>query len=122
LLNLAGGDCVEDIERLEADGGFSAVLRRVERELLTRRKRRGLKDRWRCDRERTLPSPASIVDWLERHHDSEAAAHREAGKAFIPGLTAGLQGLWSVNQVLVAFQQSHPRAAGSDARHGCDAG
>ena len=28
FLNLAGGDCVEDIERLERDGGFSAILRR----------------------------------------------------------------------------------------------
>ena len=26
FLNLAGGDCVEDIERLERDSGFSAVL------------------------------------------------------------------------------------------------
>jgi Transposase DDE domain group 1 len=107
FLNLAGGDCVEDIERLEADGGFAEVLRRVERELLTRRERREMKDRWRRDRERTLPSPASILDWLERHHDPEAEAHREAGKAFIPALTTGLRGLWSVNQALLAFEQSH---------------
>jgi hypothetical protein len=35
FLNLAGGDCVADVDRLAADGGFSAVLGRVERELLT---------------------------------------------------------------------------------------
>jgi hypothetical protein len=29
FLNLSGGDCVEDIERLERDGGFSAVLRAI---------------------------------------------------------------------------------------------
>jgi hypothetical protein len=28
FLNLAGGDCVEDLERLEQDSGFTAVLRR----------------------------------------------------------------------------------------------
>ena len=27
FLNLAGGDCVEDLERLETDSGFAAVLR-----------------------------------------------------------------------------------------------
>ena len=31
FLNLAGGDCVEDIERLEHDSGFSAILRAIER-------------------------------------------------------------------------------------------
>src|SRR6202158_907607 len=37
FLNLAGGDCVEDLERLEADSGFAAILKAVERALLTRR-------------------------------------------------------------------------------------
>ena len=32
FLNLAGGDCVADIERLERDGGFSAILRAIEKE------------------------------------------------------------------------------------------
>ena len=32
FLNLAGGDCVDDIERLERDGGFSAILRAIEKE------------------------------------------------------------------------------------------
>ena len=36
LLNLAGGDCVDDIERLERDGGFSAILRAIEKDLLSR--------------------------------------------------------------------------------------
>src|SRR5271169_1998928 len=36
FLNLAGGDCVEDIERLERDRGFSAVLRAIEKDLPSR--------------------------------------------------------------------------------------
>ena len=36
LLNLAGGDCVEDIDKLEADEGFCRILRRVETQGLTR--------------------------------------------------------------------------------------
>lgn len=107
FLNLAGGDCVEDIERLEADGGFVAVLGGIERELLSRAERRGLKKRWRRDRQRTLPSPAAILEWLERYHDPAAEDQREIGTAFIPGLTAELVGLWRVNQALIWFIQSH---------------
>src|SRR5712691_10579198 len=77
FLNLAGGDCVEDIERLERDGGFVEVVQRIERALLSRRERRGLKQRWRRERGRTLPSPASISAWLERFHDAAGEAGRE---------------------------------------------
>ena len=59
FLNLAGGDCLADLERLESDGGFAAVLAAIERELLTREERRALKSRWRRDRERTVPSPSA---------------------------------------------------------------
>jgi hypothetical protein len=55
FLNLSGGDCVEDIERLERDGGFSAVLRAIEKDLLSRAERRCLKSRWRRERERRRP-------------------------------------------------------------------
>ena len=47
FLNLAGGDCVEDIERLEADTGFTAILGAIEKDLLSRAERRSLKARWR---------------------------------------------------------------------------
>ena len=43
FLNLSGGDCVEDIERLERDSGFSAILRAIEKDLLSRAERRSLK-------------------------------------------------------------------------------
>jgi hypothetical protein len=32
FLNLSGGDCVDDIEKLEGDSGFSAILRAIEHE------------------------------------------------------------------------------------------
>ena len=66
FLNLAGGDCVDDIERLERDGGFSAILRAIEKELLSRAERRAMKARWRRERERATPSPSAISAWLER--------------------------------------------------------
>jgi hypothetical protein len=46
FLNLAGGDCVEDLERLEADSGFAAILRAIERDVLSDAERRVLKKRW----------------------------------------------------------------------------
>src|SRR3954468_21814243 len=36
VLNLAGGDGLEDLERLEQDAGFVQVMREVERRLLPR--------------------------------------------------------------------------------------
>jgi Transposase DDE domain group 1 len=106
FLNLAGGDCVEDLERLEADGGFGAVPRAIERDLLSRAERRSLKARWRRRRERTVPSPSGLSGWLERFHD-RSAAKAVAGSAFIPTVTDGLRGLWRVNQALLDFMQTH---------------
>ena len=45
FLNLAGGDCVEDLERLETDSGFAAILSAIERDLLSRAERRSLRAR-----------------------------------------------------------------------------
>ena len=37
LLNLSGGECVDDLRKLEGDGGFCRVLRRVEQKGMRRR-------------------------------------------------------------------------------------
>jgi len=52
LLNLAGGDCVDDIKILEADDGFCEVLKKAEMHDLRRKARRTLLRRWR--KEKTL--------------------------------------------------------------------
>ncbi len=62
FLNLAGGDCIDDLERLEHDGGFSLILRDIERFVLTRKERQAMKTRWRRARTRTLPSPSSMSE------------------------------------------------------------
>ena len=105
VLNLAGGDCVEDLERLENDRGFASILKAVERTILPRGERRSLKKRWRRDRERIVPSPSAMSAWLERFHDP-AVPRAVAGTAFIPPVTEELRGLWRVNQALLAFIQS----------------
>jgi hypothetical protein len=106
FLNLAGGDCVEDLERLENDSGFAAILRAIERDLLSRAERRSLKARWRRARERAVPSPSALSGWLERFHDP-AVPKAVAGSAFIPAVTEELQGLWRVNQAFLGFMQTH---------------
>src|SRR3954454_22852406 len=64
VLNLAGGDGLEDLKRLEQDAGFVQVMREVERRLLPRADRRALRTRWRKPRRRAVPSPSAMADWL----------------------------------------------------------
>jgi len=109
LLNLAGGDCVEDLEHLEQDSGFAAVLRAIERDVLSPAERRLLKQRWRRPRGRTVPSPSAASAWLERFHDP-AAPKAVAGSAVIADVTAQLRGLWQVNQALLGCIQTHQPA------------
>lgn len=59
LLNIVGGDVVEDFELLEADDGFATVLQRTEWHGLPRSERRHHERRWRKDRQRAVPSPSS---------------------------------------------------------------
>jgi len=107
FLNLAGGESVEDLERLEHDAGFQRVLREIERGVLSRSERRSLKSRWRKQRSRAVPSPSSALEWLSRFHDETAEQARVAGKAFIWPMTEALRSLWQVNQSLVASIQAH---------------
>lgn len=93
LLNLAGGDCVDDLKVLESDDGFCRVLREVECYGRTRSERRALKRRWRKERTRTVPSPTATREYLECFHDPEQEKHRKAHKAFIPSPTELLSAL-----------------------------
>jgi hypothetical protein len=110
LLLAAGGDCVEDIAVLQADGGL--------RRLLGRR----------------FPSADALRDFLYAFHDEQlllqAQAARPAGQvAYIPTENAALQGLGRVTTALLhrvaaqgrstkatldydaTIQESHKRAA-----------
>lgn len=102
LLQLAGGECVDDLRVLESDEGFRRVLQRVESDLLglSRAERRRLQLRWRKERKRAIPSPSSVFRFLEAFLVDESG--REAGKAWIAPLTPALQGLRLVNRDLIA--------------------
>jgi Transposase DDE domain group 1 len=105
LLNLAGGEHVEDLSRLEGDEGFCRVLRRVEMAGLRRKVRRALERRWRKERKRAVPSPSAVFRYLAAFHDRQQEKLRQAGKAFIPAPNAHLEGLVKVNQELVGWVQ-----------------
>ena len=87
LLNLAGGDCVADLARLEADAGLCQVLHKVEHHGLPRRERRTLERRWRKERGRTFPSASPVFRYLAAFHDPAEEARRPGGTAFIPSRT-----------------------------------
>ncbi len=103
LLNLAGGDCVDDIKTLEADDGFCEVLKKAEMHGLGRKVRRALLRRWRKEKTRAVPSASSIFRYLANFHDIEQEKQRQPGKAFIPTPNKPLQGFAGINKDLAAF-------------------
>ena len=106
MLNLAGGEHVEDLRGLEEDEGWCLILRQVEMHGLKRKVRRALERRWRKERRRTVPSPSAVFRYLASFHDRGEEKERRAGKAFIPRANAHLGGLAKVHEDLVAYMQS----------------
>ena len=107
LLNLAGGDCVDDVEKLEGDVGLCEVIRRVEWHGLPRRERRRLLRRWRKEQKRTVPSPSPVRNYLSWFHNDAEERKREKGVAFIPAKNEALAGLVRVIADQCAFLQKH---------------
>ena len=69
LLNLAGGDCVDDVKMLEADDGFCEVPKKTKMPGLRRKVRRALLHRWRKEKTRAVPSPSAIFRYLKEFHN-----------------------------------------------------
>lgn len=107
LMNLAGGDCVEDLRKLENDEGFCKLLRRVEQRGLKRRERRELERLRQKEGKRSVPSPSVVFRYLAAFHDKEQEDQRIEGKAFIPAPNENLRGLVSINKDMADFIQRH---------------
>ncbi len=106
MLNIAGGDCMDDLKTLEGDEGFCRVLERAEQAGLPRSKRREMTRRWRKEKRHAVPSPSSAFRYLDGFHNEEQERLRHgdgAPKAFIPAPNAALHGLSLVNRDLLAF-------------------
>lgn len=107
LLNLSGGDCVDDIAKLEHDDGFCRILEHMELRGKGKRERQKIRKRWRRERENSIPSQSSIFRYLSSFHNQAEEIKRESGKAFIPEKNDNLANLININLELVEFFQSH---------------
>lgn len=94
-LNLTGGDCVDDLEKLEGDPGIGLYMGRIAQAI-------GVKGR-RFSRggKRDIPSLTSAREWLDGFHNSEEDAGRGYGKAFVPKPNEALSGLRRANREFV---------------------
>jgi hypothetical protein len=104
-LNLAGGDCVDDVRVMEGDEGLCRFLREVEGYGKTASEKRALRRRWRKERIRTVPSETAIRAWLACFHDPEQEGQKEPHKAFIHRPTGPLMGLIECNAAFAAEVQ-----------------
>lgn len=105
LLNIAGGDCVDDLKTLGADGGFNRVLRRALQHGLSRRERRELERQLARSGETAVPSASAVFRYMEGFRNIEQEKLRAVGTAFVPEPNGPLRGLGLVNRDLVAFAQ-----------------
>jgi hypothetical protein len=105
LLNLIGGDCVSDIEKLEADSGLCQMFRTGEYSGMSLEQRRNAHKRFRGGRSRTFPAATQIYSYLEACCNVPKEAKRGMGKAFVPEANCHLKSLRSLNTLLVAQLQ-----------------
>lgn len=106
LLNVAGGDCVDDLDRLQHDEGFCRVLERSEEETLSRAERRSAARLRAKEGARRIPSASSMFRYLGRFHDpaqEKLRARPGEPKAFIPKPLPCLRGLGVVNAAIAEF-------------------
>ena len=109
MLNIAGGECISDIERLEQDVGLRELLLQFATQGMRRKERRAYENRWRKKRQRGLPSNAAIHRYLPAFHSPEEEEKRLPGYAFIPAANEHLQALIALNQSLIeTIQRQSP--------------
>jgi len=106
LLNLAGGDCITDIDGLESDAGLCEMLSAFERSTWNRRDRKAASARFRSGRSRSFPAATQISAFLEACHNEGEERLRAPGKAFVPAPNAHLLSLRAINTTLVGRLQS----------------
>jgi hypothetical protein len=101
LLNLAGGDVVEDIDNLERDGGLREVVELMETHRLSQAHLAERKKRFRKGGSRVFPTVSPARRYLEKFHDESQEKLRPEKGAFIPVPNEHLVGLELVNANLV---------------------
>ena len=101
LLNLAGGDCVSDIDRLEADLGLCRMFSHSQYSGMSRSCVKAAQKRFRAGKSRTFPAPTQISAFLEQCHNEKEEEKRVKGSAFIPATNEHLISVRKLNGTLV---------------------
>ena len=111
LLNIAGGDCVEDVDILNADRGFCKLLKQLQlrEQKMPRQQRRVLSREWEKTQQRLFPSQTAIRSYLKAFHCEPLMAERNVSdvKSFIPRASKPLLALGKINASLVSFLQEN---------------
>jgi len=112
LLNLCGGDCVNDITVLEGDTGLRRIFRNLDlKNAFGRRGRRGhrrqklIRQQWPNGEKNTFPSPTSSFRYLDLFHNQSEEEGRLPNKTFIPLPNENLLGLRGINTDMLEFLQ-----------------
>jgi len=108
LLNICGGDCVDDVKLMEKDDGLMRLLKHLEIGNSFGRRRKKLERQWRQWRngkKNVVPSPSSIFRYLLLFHNVSQEGLRVPNKAFIPAPNKYLLGLIKINQAMLEFLQ-----------------
>ena len=82
MLNLSGGESVDDLRLLERDEGLGRVLLAGESHRMQRADRRAQRNRWRRERRRVVPSPTAVFRYLDNFHDEAEEARRRPQSAY----------------------------------------
>jgi hypothetical protein len=108
LLNLAGGESVDDLSILRKDEGFAQVVLKALTYGLRRRDRQRIEKIWaeKILKGQAIPSASSGFRYLSAFHDKKEEAKRSEG-AFIPQPNEHLKGLSRINAELLKFVQMH---------------
>ena len=105
LLNLAGGESVSDICRLEEDEGFCRIMKSIDLHGKSGKQRTRIKKRWRQAQTNTVPSPSSIFRYLSYFHNESEELKRKKSTSFIPKPNQHLQKFSLINSHLIDLIQ-----------------
>lgn len=106
LLNLCGGDCVNDINGLEGDAGLHRIFKNLDlKNAFGRHCQKLTRQQWPNGEKNTFPSPTSIFRYLDVFHNPLEEERRPQNKAFIPLPNANLLGLSGINKEMLEFLQ-----------------
>ena len=95
-LNLTGGDCVDDLVKLNDDPGIGLYMGQIARAVGARNRR------FSRGGDRDIPSLTSVREWLDEFHNASEDAKRGYGHAFVPEANEALSGLQRVNRKFVS--------------------